>query len=607
MPAPVVPATSACGPSRRRSTSSGPAARDAERRRRRARRGVPPAAHRGGGGLGQVDQVEQAHLLGQVAAGLRRRVAQRRQPAREPVRPALGDQVGDDVVDRRLPAARHAQPGRHLAADLDGGAALDRQLRGVAVEAHGGDAHRGAEVEQPRHPRHGAQPLRAVEQHHHVASGEPVARAAGDALLEPGVEQRGELGDPATYLLVVDADQGGRPRPEAVGRAAVRQPRRPGPVRARGEQGGGPPGGQVGGEHHDPHVARRVQRRHLAEQRARQRQHPRAVPGQPDDADVGEGDGDRHVVDPRVVGRGLALGAGAGLDRATRGRQDRDARRQARGTHAQVQEVVVGGAALPDALQHTGGDVQQLSGVGCARAPPQPLDHHRVVQLLVDPRLLLGVRPQRRAVLLAAAEVVAHQVAEQHQRRQQAEQQEVPGPQHQGEGHRHQQRDEHRDQRHAQRAPLRRRRGQLQRHDRHGRRDPRRPVHVHEAVAHLARGVLGARYPQPQRRGAHQHPRALGHRHRLLAEAAAVDEGAVGRPEVAHRDAVRHHRHLGVHAGRRRGRRRRAPPRRRVRAGASRVSAGAPGRCRGRPPRAARGSRRASRPAGPPPRPRARR
>ena len=121
------------------------------------------------------DQVEQAHLVGQPAAGLRRGVAQGREPAGEPVRPALGHEVGHDVVDRRAAGAGDPQPRGDLAAHQHRAAALDRQLRGVGVEADRGDADGGTVVEQPRHAGQGAQPLRAVEQDDDVASGEPAA------------------------------------------------------------------------------------------------------------------------------------------------------------------------------------------------------------------------------------------------------------------------------------------------------------------------------------------------------------------------------------------------------------------------------------------------
>ncbi len=215
MPAPVVPATSACGPSRRRSTATGPPAptprtvvvpRGWSSQRRRTASG-------GEGTVGR-DQVEQAHLVGQPAARLRGGVAQRGEPAGQAVRPALGHEVGHDVVDRRGAGAGDPQPGGDLAADQHGAAALDRQLRGVGVEADRGDADGRALVEQPRDAGEGAQPLGAVEQDDDVASGEPAVLAGR----RPGLLRAGR--------------RAGRPARRPGGGAGRRRPR-PGPRRRR--------------------------------------------------------------------------------------------------------------------------------------------------------------------------------------------------------------------------------------------------------------------------------------------------------------------------------------------------------------------------------------
>ncbi len=233
-------------------------------------------------------------------------------------------------------------------------------------------------------------------------------------------------------------------------------------------------------------------------------------PGDAHDAEVGEREHHGHVVDERVVGR-RAVGADACRGRA-RGRQHGDARRERGGADPQLEEVVVGGVPLPDPLQHTGGDAQQLGGVGCARPAAQALDDHGVAQLVVDPGPLRLVRGGGGAVLLAAAHVVADEVAEQHQRRQQAEEQVVPGAQEQGERHGQDERDDHRHDRHPHGAARRRGSRPLERDGLHGRDDPRRPVDLDQPVAHDRRGLLRPRHAQLQGGGAHQQPRPLGER-----------------------------------------------------------------------------------------------
>jgi hypothetical protein len=243
-----------------------------------------------------------------------------------------------------------------------------------------------------------------------------------------GVEQRDQLVGARPDLVPRHADERGRWL--TADRQRVRQPAHPAPVIAE-------VGVRVGREQHDAQVVRAVPAGELGDDRAGHRQHLLARTRQAHHSGPGQRDGHRHVVQVRPLG-GLGLVRGARsvhLDRGGNGAQ----------TDPELEEVVVPAASLPQPRPRTERGLQQRRRVRMGQATCGRLLGHCSSNRLVAARLCGFSIRGLGSTGAPAADPVAEERAEHHQRGQQQEQQvrRTAGhcgqdrPEHEGDGERH--------------------------------------------------------------------------------------------------------------------------------------------------------------------------
>ena len=413
-----------------------------------------------GGGRVEVDQLEQPRrrrdARGLLLGG---GVAQRGDRPGHGLAPGRLDEVGHDVggvLRRGL-----LDPDPSGLADHDRPALLG-QLADLVVEAEHPHPDAGAAAEQVDHGRQRAQPAGPVEDHEHVRDrAHLVAHQLG-----AGVDQRGQLGQPAADRVLLGAEQDG------VGvDPGVRQP--PDPA---------PPGLAVlVAEDRHPDVTRAVQQGDLRHQPVCERLTGVVLAGETDHAEPGQVEPGRH---PGEAARRRGLrGLGAALLHGHGGRQVGQP-----DPHAQV--VGVGGPAFPQPRPGADRLAEQGRGVGAGLPALGPLGLQGAVHALGDRGQLLVVLLLPGQQVLAARPPVADEVGDRHQRGEQREQQ-VPGTEEQRHRHREQHRREHHHPRHRPLADLGHRVGEVERPLALRRQQPRRTVEVDQRLVGVGRDVGG--------------------------------------------------------------------------------------------------------------------
>ena len=288
-----------------------------------------------------------------------------RQRAGRLVGPLLADQVQPGHVDR---AAGLALPVDASAAarrvGVQPAAAHAGQVPPVIVAADHEHAGGRAVRQHLVDARHIADPGRAVDDEHHDgqwpltaavaargARGASAAARVGGRGVPPG-HQVAQLADPLRPRRRLGADA--QPAGRAAERAKVRQPAGPAP------------GGGFLRQQHEPKVARAVQHGELAHRPGERRAARRRRPGDAEHAEVGEGDGDRHVADHRRgVSRRAVRATGSAAAQADRAGQ------QVSGAGPKAQEVLVVRRALPQPGARARGDQRGAGRIG-QRLPARP-------------------------------------------------------------------------------------------------------------------------------------------------------------------------------------------------------------------------------------------